>query len=111
MSPRRNRSSRRSRPGSGDAEGSAGVFHATEQAEDGEWIVRQVTGAAATKLYRCPGCDQEIRPGTPHVVAWRSDAAAGLGGADDRRHWHSPCWARRSRRGPRVQRGRSAPRY
>ena len=29
-------------------------------------------GAAASglKTYRCPGCDQEIRPATPHVVSW-----------------------------------------
>ncbi len=66
---------------------------------DGEWFVRTVTGAAATKAYRCPGCDQEVLPGRPHVVVWpadgpRSDAVA-LG---DRRHWHSPCWAARQRR-------------
>ena len=27
-------------------------------------------GAAATKAYRCPGCNQLIPPATPHVVAW-----------------------------------------
>ena len=35
-----------------------------------EWVVRRITGSASTKPYRCPGCDQEIRPATPHVVAW-----------------------------------------
>src|ERR1700761_5395564 len=37
---------------------------------DGDWVVRQIPGAGATKAYRCPGCDQEITPGTAHVVAW-----------------------------------------
>ena len=35
-----------------------------------DWVVRRLTGSASTKPYRCPGCDQEIRPATPHVVAW-----------------------------------------
>jgi len=54
-------------------------------------------GAAASglKTYRCPGCDQEIRPGTPHVVAWPGDERGDL---TDRRHWHTGCWAARDRR-------------
>jgi len=71
-----------------------------ETHHDGEWVVQRITGSSATKTYRCPGCDHEIRPATPHVVAWpageRSDD-----GVDDRRHWHTPCWRARSRRGPR----------
>src|SRR5215831_16250290 len=31
----------------------------TESAPDGDWVVRPVPGAASTKAYRCPGCDQE----------------------------------------------------
>jgi len=50
--------------------------------------VREVT---AQKTYRCPGCNQEIRPETVHVVAWREDDAG------DRRHWHTPCWRRADR--------------
>ena len=54
---------------------------------DDDWVVRQVTGSAATRAYRCPGCDHEIRPATPHVVAWPAawdadgdrDEDAGLG--------------------------------
>ena len=61
---------------------------------DGDWVVRQVPGAAAAKTYRCPGCDQEIVPGTAHLVVWTADNRA----ADDRRHWHNPCWQRRPRR-------------
>lgn len=79
-----------------------------EEHPDGEWVVRRVTGSAATKPYRCPGCDQEIRPATPHVVSWPADRAEGLA---ERRHWHSACWRARGRRQPRVQRGRGAPRY
>lgn len=79
-------------------------------ADDDEWVVRAVTGSAATRAYRCPGCDQEIRPATPHVVAWPA-------GPDDesaleaRRHWHSACWNARDRRAPRTQRSWNAPRY
>lgn len=69
-----------------------------EQHPDGEWVVQRVTGSAATKAYRCPGCDQEIRPATPHVVAF---PAEDLGGIEHRRHWHTPCWGARDRRGPR----------
>ncbi len=84
-----------------------------ESAGDGDWVVRPVTGAAATKSYRCPGCDHEIYPGTSHLVAWPAEgtAASGPGGPDERRHWHKPCWAARSRRGVKVQRSRNAPRY
>ena len=79
------------------------------EAYDGEdWVVQSVTGSAATKAYRCPGCDQEIRPATPHVVAY---PAEGLGGVDARRHWHSPCWAARHNRGPRTARSSRGPRY
>jgi hypothetical protein len=82
--------------------------------DDDEWVVRQVTGSAATRAYRCPGCDHEIRPATPHVVAWPAsfraadDTDAGLA---DRRHWHTACWNARGRRGPKTQRTRNAPRY
>jgi len=37
---------------------------------DGDWVVRLIPGAASVKGYRCPGCDQEILPGAPHLVAW-----------------------------------------
>jgi hypothetical protein len=73
---------------------------------DGEWLVRTVTGS--TKAYRCPGCDQEIRPGVEHLVAWPADERGDL---TDRRHWHTGCWRARDRRAPVVQRSRSAPRY
>jgi hypothetical protein len=80
-----------------------------EAAPDGDWLVRPVTGAAATKTYRCPGCDQEVPPGTAHVVAWPDDGAAP--GLERRRHWHTACWNARGRRQPRTMRSRNAPRY
>jgi hypothetical protein len=63
---------------------------------DGSWHVRSITGATSTKDYRCPGCDQLIRPATPHLVIWPVErpllSASAL---DERRHWHTACWARR----------------
>ncbi|MGH9182657.1 MAG: hypothetical protein ACRDZ9_02370 [Acidimicrobiales bacterium] len=56
--------------------------------------VRPVHPVAATRRYRCPGCNQEIRPGTGHLVAVPLDAP------DLRRHWHHPCWHMRYRRRP-----------
>ncbi len=74
---------------------------ALEQVEDG-WVVRRVAGASGERNYRCPGCDQLHASGQPHVVAWPE------GRPDDRRHWHTPCWAARHRRGSRDVR---SPRY
>jgi hypothetical protein len=74
---------------------------------DGDWMVRPVSGAAATKAYRCPGCDQEIPAGTPHVVAWPAEQPFGINaGVGDRRHWHRPCWRRRLERRPARRAGR-----
>jgi hypothetical protein len=75
----------------------AGAFGTVQSHPDGDWHVRQILGAAATKAYRCPGCQQEIRPGTAHVVAWRADTHDG---DEHRRHWHTPCWNARDRRRP-----------
>jgi hypothetical protein len=71
------------------------------------YTVRAVTGAATLKAYRCPGCDQEIRLGTPHVVVW----PYGETDAGSRRHWHTVCWDARDRRGSKILRARSAPKY
>jgi hypothetical protein len=99
--PRQNRR----RPEAGPPDGAAADRGLVRT--DGDWLVRSVPASAATKTYRCPGCDQEVVPGTPHVVVWQEGAA----GAEDRRHWHSPCWAARDRRTPRTVRSRNAPRY
>ena len=76
---------------------------------DGDWLVRNVP--AGEKVYRCPGCDHEIPPGTGHVVVWpagerRLTGPAQVPAHDDRgdltgrRHWHTACWAARDRRRP-----------
>lgn len=68
-----------------------------EDGPDGSWTVQRVS--SSEKSYVCPGCHQQIPPGTAHVVAFAND---GLFGADaalaDRRHWHSGCWTSRGRR-------------
>lgn len=103
MSPRRNRrDTPAARPT--DDTGSRRGVETLETWPDGAWRVRPVSGDAA-KTYRCPGCDQEIRPGTGHLVCWPD------GAVDDRRHWHTGCWRARLRRGPVLQRSRNAPRY
>ena len=61
--------------------------------------VRPIAGARAVKVYRCPGCDQEIRVGIAHLVVWPA-ADGDERGVADRRHWHSGCWANRATRGP-----------
>ena len=67
-----------------------------ETRKDGVWNVRPLTGEASTKDYRCPGCEQLIRPSTPHLVIWPVErpllSAAAM---DERRHWHTACWDRR----------------
>ncbi|MFA5708631.1 hypothetical protein [Mycolicibacterium sp.] len=67
-------------------------------ADGHDYAVRQVAAARATKVYRCPGCDQEIRPGVAHVVVWPADL--GEDAIADRRHWHTACWGKRASRGP-----------
>ncbi|MDT3767411.1 ATP/GTP-binding protein [Gleimia hominis] len=50
--------------------------------------------SAARKTYTCPGCNQPIRVGSPHVVAWREEGRFGLdSGVQSRRHWHPHCWS------------------
>src|SRR4029079_12867394 len=66
-----------------------------------DYEVRPIAAARATKTFRCPGCDHEIRPGTAHLVVWQADL--GESALDDRRHWHTPCWQNRTTRGPTRQ--------
>jgi hypothetical protein len=108
MSPRRNHPHRDAAPEPLDLERVRRGVEAVQAWSDGEWLVRLVPGDAAGKTYRCPGCEQEIRPGVGHVVAWPAD---GRGDATDRRHWHRGCWGARDRRAPGILRGRGAPRY
>ncbi|MEU9097226.1 ATP/GTP-binding protein [Streptomyces sp. NPDC048361] len=109
MSPRRNRPKGGEKPTESDSRPSGDRFglQGTESWQGEEWSVRHVAGAsAAGKRYRCPGCDQEIPSGAPHLVAWPE-----YGGVDERRHWHKACWNAKDRRTTRVQRSRNAPRY
>ncbi len=66
-----------------------------EKAAGRAWTVVRMGPDQARKLYRCPGCDHEIPPGTGHLVTWPADTT---GGVHDRRHWHTQCWKRRPRR-------------
>ncbi|AKG45560.1 ATP/GTP-binding protein [Streptomyces xiamenensis] len=109
VSPRRNRSRGQQQPARRSGEEEGGNRYGLESTEDWrgeEWVVRRISGGAAVKHYRCPGCDQEIPPGVPHVVSWPR-----AGAVDDRRHWHRSCWEARDRRGVRTQRSRNAPRH
>ena len=56
--------------------------------------MRRIQPYQADKTYICPGCNQEIRPGTGHLVIVPLSDPAG------RRHWHSPCWEHRADRRP-----------
>ncbi|GAT15208.1 hypothetical protein [Mycolicibacterium thermoresistibile] len=70
-----------------------------ETGPDGyDYHVRPVPAARATKIYRCPGCDHEIRSGTPHLVVW--PAEMGEWAVEERRHWHTACWEHRDTRKP-----------
>lgn len=55
--------------------------------------IRRVQPYQAAKEYLCPGCNQEVRPGTGHVVV------VPISHPDLRRHWHVPCLERASRHG------------
>jgi hypothetical protein len=76
-----------------------------EEHSDGTYRVRKLTGSSSNKPYRCPGCDQVIPMATPHIVAWLEHDE------ESRRHWHTPCWAKKNNRGPRTERTRNAPRF
>ena len=89
MARRPSKHLRRPRPLSSGHAGSA-------QKRDGRWIVRSVSGAAATKPYTCPGCHRPVPAGTAHVVAWPGEVTSWTtGGVEERRHWHTACWNRR----------------
>lgn len=100
--PRRNR-----RQGTGPVEpvtrgGPGGTARSAGPRGDGDdYLSRPVPGGRAVKPYRCPGCDQLIPVGTPHVVAWPDRP----GGDGERRHWHTGCWRGRHNRQPTRRRG------
>lgn len=56
--------------------------------------VERVQPYQATKIYWCPGCNQDIPKGMGHLVVVPVEAP------DLRRHWHKGCWQARNRRRP-----------
>jgi hypothetical protein len=87
--PRRHRSARDREVPAATVERPVNVAPAWARAED--VTVRAVSGQTG-KTYRCPGCNQEIPPGTPHLVVASGEDIEG------RRHWHTPCWRTELRR-------------
>lgn len=87
MARRRNKHTRPVRP----LNTALGSTRATTR--HGSFLVRQVSADRAIKAYVCPGCGNQIPPGTGHVVAWPEDPGlTGQPGLDERRHWHNHCW-------------------
>ena len=64
MSPRRNHPKRDDAPPPLDLDRIKRGVGSVETSADGDWQVRSIPAGAATKTYRCPGCDQEIAPGS-----------------------------------------------
>lgn len=64
-----------------------------------EWTVQPVRGNDSGRSFTCPGCQQQLSAGIGHIVAWPTHSIGGLGGVEDRRHWHEPCWQARDTRG------------
>lgn len=59
------------------------------------WHVRDLRGS--TKEYRCPGCHRTVAAGTAHLLVWPVEKALLSAEAiDERRHWHTACWRRRT---------------
>jgi len=103
VSPRRNHPKRR---GPKPEEREFSTSNETiEEHSEGSYRVRKITGSSSTKPYRCPGCDQLIPMGTPHIVAWLEEDV------ESRRHWHTACWGKRNDRRPRIERTRNAPKF
>lgn len=83
------RASKHTRPARPLSSGHASI----ETRADGAWIVRSVPGARALKAYVCPGCQQTIGLGIPHVVAWPHEPSLlESSPVAARRHWHTGCW-------------------
>ncbi len=74
----------------------SGSFATLAEKADGEWMVQTMPADLATKAYSCPGCGLVVPIGQAHVVVWPRHASIGSTSAvDERRHWHTSCWARR----------------
>jgi len=71
---------------------------------EGPLEVRHVQPYQAVKPYRCPGCDHEIAVGLGHEVVVPSLAP------DLRRHWHTGCWFKETKRRERAADNKRPPR-
>ncbi|MGQ0743870.1 MAG: hypothetical protein ACT4OS_05970 [Acidimicrobiales bacterium] len=90
---------RRARPWAGDDPRPGGASRwweaRQETHDDVEGVtIRRIQPAQARKVYRCPGCAQEIAVGMGHLVVVPDHDV------DSRRHWHQSCWENRHRRHP-----------
>ena len=91
VSPRRNHVRREAAPEPLDLERLRRGVQSVHAASDGEWLVRTVPASGAQKEYRCPGCDQEIRPGVP--MWWRGRPnGRGRGGLTTGGTGTPACW-------------------
>src|SRR4051794_20771765 len=75
--PRRDGRRDQRRPAGGEPRNLESALSGMQRIEshpDGDWIVRAVAPASASKAYRCPGCQQEVPAHTGHVVVWSADA-------------------------------------
>ena len=71
-------------------------FARADDKGDGRWVVKSVPADASAKAYLCPGCNRRVAPGDAHVVVGPGHPGIGSSSAvEDRRHWHTACWARR----------------
>lgn len=61
------------------------------------WAARQVRPNDTGRVYRCPGCQGEVGADVAHTVVWPAES---MNQVDNRRHWHTVCWAARDRRRP-----------
>ncbi|SOC52759.1 hypothetical protein [Ornithinimicrobium cerasi] len=98
--PRSNRPRRsgRAAPGAGGLPTSLRRPTVTEVSYAGAvWAVRQVRPNDSGRSYRCPGCQGEVGADVAHAVVWPAEAMQTV---ENRRHWHSVCWAARDRRRP-----------
>jgi hypothetical protein len=73
---------------------SSGATFVEDPMSGGTAEMRRIQPYQAIKTYVCPGCNQEIRAGTGHLVI------VPLADPTDRRHWHNPCWEHREQRRP-----------
>jgi hypothetical protein len=94
--PRRRPQRRPDASGAASSAAVSGAAEAIESWQGQEYRVRRLTGSGTAKSYRCPRCEHEIRPATPHVVVWPVEGSWRVADpADERRHWHTGCWRSR----------------